>query len=360
MFIGSPDPANGENLVVEDCIFAGMSPLLGSGPPCNGSVLTIAGGPPKNDLKAGNWARGLVARRNHFTGYHYGCHGITVNGAQGAMIINNVFEHFMGACIYQDTWPMRDLIIADNIMSDVNQAIRLTCDNMNNFQIRGNIILLNDGYDLKDIAAGVAHTDIDHSLVVGNGIRIRGAKLAGGAVMPDKDVYVTSMPTRSSFTYSRTPKGKNETGDNAVGGFVQALDYQGCMPGARGHRRLRQRHEGKYSPADEFQYLPQHHQALQQRRFLPRSQQRHQRQRAEERADHRQRRLRQRQSRGLDRQFAEGFRLDGDLPRQLPSRWNAARAQGRRLEDHSRRTVGPAAVRRPEHHVDPCQRQDSD
>ena len=30
------------------------------------------------------------------------------------------------------------------------------------------------------------------------------------------------------------------------------------------------------------------------------------------------------------------------------------------LEDHSRRTVGPAAVRWPEHHVDPCQRQDSD
>ena len=58
VFVGSPDPANGENLVVEDCIFAGMSPLLGSGPPlrANGSsVLTLAGGPPKNDLKAGNW-----------------------------------------------------------------------------------------------------------------------------------------------------------------------------------------------------------------------------------------------------------------------------------------------------------------
>jgi hypothetical protein len=170
-----------------------------------------------------------VARRNHFTGYHYGCHGITVDGAQGALIINNVFEHFMGACIYQDSWSMRDLIIADNIMSDVNQAIRLTCDNMNNFQIRDNLILMSDGYDLKDIGGGVAHTDIEHSLVVGNRIRIRAAKLAGGAVMPDKDVYITALPTRTSFTYSRTPGGKNETGDNAVGGFVQALDYQGCM-----------------------------------------------------------------------------------------------------------------------------------
>ena len=225
VFIGSPDPANGENLVVEDCIFTGMSPLLTSGQ----SVLTLAGGPPKNDLKAGNWARGVVARRNHFTGYHYGCHGITVNGAQGAMIINNVFEHFMGACIYQDTWAMRDMIIADNFMSDVNQGIRLTCDNMNNFQIKGNIFLMNDGYDLKDIAGGVAHTDIDHSLVAGNVVRIRGAKLARGAVMPDKDVYVASTPTRRSFTYSRTPKSKAETGDNAVGGFVQPLNYQGCM-----------------------------------------------------------------------------------------------------------------------------------
>ena len=76
VFLASPDPANGENLVVEDCIFAGMSPLLDIGQ----SVLTLAGGPPRNDLKAGNWARGLIARRNHFTGYHYGCHGITVDG----------------------------------------------------------------------------------------------------------------------------------------------------------------------------------------------------------------------------------------------------------------------------------------
>ena len=51
---------------------------------------------------------------------------------------------------------------------------------MNNFQIKGNIILLNDGYDLKDIVGGVAHTVIDHTLAVGNMMRIRGAKLAGG------------------------------------------------------------------------------------------------------------------------------------------------------------------------------------
>ena len=249
VFISSPDPANGENLVVEDCIFTGMSPLLTSGQ----SVLTIAGGPPKNDLKAGNWARGVIARRNHFTGYHYGCHGITVDGAQGAMIVNNVFEHFMGGCIYQDTWPMRDLIIADNIFSDVNQAIRLACNDMSNFQIKGNIILLNDGYDLKDIVGSVARTAIDHSLAVGNMIRIRGAKLAGGAIMPDKDVYVTSMPTRSSFTYSRTRNGKNETGDNAVGGFVQALDYEGCIsPAPEAIAVFGRDVEGKYSPPTNF------------------------------------------------------------------------------------------------------------
>ena len=126
------------------------------------------------------------------------------------MIVNNVFEHFMGGCVYQDTWPMRDLIIADNIFSDVNQAIRLACDNMNDFQIKGNIILLNDGYDLKDIAAGVVHTDIEHNLVVGNVIRIRGAKLDNGAIMPDKDVYITSVPTRSSFTYSPRPRARTK------------------------------------------------------------------------------------------------------------------------------------------------------
>ena len=41
VFLGSADPNNGENLVVEDCIFAGATPLLHVGQ----SVLTIAGGP---------------------------------------------------------------------------------------------------------------------------------------------------------------------------------------------------------------------------------------------------------------------------------------------------------------------------
>ena len=226
VFIGSADPANGEDLIVEDCIFTGMSDLLAGGQ----SVLTLAGGPPKNDLKTGNWARGLIARRNHFTGYHYGCHGITVDGAQGALIEDNVFVHFMGACIYQDSWPMRDMAIQNNIMSDVNQAIRLTCDCMNDFQIRDNFILINDGYDLDNVVNGVAHTHIPHSLVAGNRVRIRGAKLAGGSTLADKDVFVTSVPaTHLSFMYSLTSGGKNETGDNATGGFIQALDYQGCM-----------------------------------------------------------------------------------------------------------------------------------
>ena len=329
VFIGSPDPANGENLVVEDCIFAGMSPLLHSGQ----SVLTLAGGPPKNDLKAGNWARGCIARRNHFTGYHYGCHGITVSTARRArMIIDNVFEHFMGACIYQDTWPMRDMIIANNIMSDVNQGIRLTCDNMNNFQIRDNLILMNDGYDLKDIAGGVVHTDIDHSLVVGNmrqdsrrETRRRGRHAGQGR-------FVTSVPTRSSFTYSLTPSGKNETGDNAVGGFIQALNYQGCMCPApeaivvcgSGGKTL---HPPTNFVIDRNVIKPYSSDDT-----CPRAQQRHQRLRAEELADHRQHCLRLRQSRGPDRQFAQGLHLDGDLPRQLPSRRNAAAAQGRRLK----------------------------
>ena len=130
---------------------------------------------------------------------------------------------------YQDTWPSRDIVIADNIMTDVNMGVLLGCDDMNDYQIRDNIFLMHDGYDLKDIAAGVAHTVIEHTLVVGNQIRIRGAKLAGGAAMPDKDVYVTSIPTRSSFTYSPAIKGRNETGDNATGGFVAPL-HDDAMP----------------------------------------------------------------------------------------------------------------------------------
>ena len=227
VFIGSPDPANGENLVVEDCIFAGMSPLLAGGQ----SVLTIAGGPPANNLTAGNWARGTIARRNYFTGYHYGCHGITMSGSQGGVIEDNVFEHFMGACVYQDTWPMRDIVVQNNIMSDVNQGIRLAGDwlDMNDFQIRNNIILVNDGYDLKSIVNGVATTAIPHSLVVGNRIRFHQLHVTSGTGFASDSATVTSVPDRTSFTYSLTPGGKSDSMDNATGGFVQALDYQGCM-----------------------------------------------------------------------------------------------------------------------------------
>ena len=233
VFIGSPAPASGENLIAEDCIFTGM-PLLPGGQVVFSSVLTLAGGPSKNDLRAGNWARGVVARRNHFTGCHYACHGITVDGSQGAMIVNNVFEHFMGTCVHQDTWPMRDQIIADNIMSDVNQGMHLTCDDMNNFQIRGNIILINDGYDLKDIVGGVAHTDIDHSLAIGNKIRIRGAKLAGGAVMPERDVFVVSTPTRFSFAYCARPTARARRATTPSAGSSSPFTTRAaCAPSPR-------------------------------------------------------------------------------------------------------------------------------
>ncbi|MCY3019576.1 MAG: hypothetical protein NTW87_11180 [Planctomycetota bacterium] len=227
VFIGSPDPDNGENLVVEDCIFAGMSPLCAAG----ASVLTIAGGPPANTLEAGNWARGTVARRNHFTGYHYGCHGVTMSGAQGGIIADNVFEHFMGACVYQDTWPMRDIVIQNNIMSDVNQGIRLAGDNldMNNFQIRNNILLVNDGYDLKCVEKGVAHTVIPHTFAVGNKIAFKGLKITDGKGLAGDCAYVTSIPSPSSFTYSLVRGGASDTADTAAGGFIQPLDYQGCM-----------------------------------------------------------------------------------------------------------------------------------
>ena len=225
VFIGSPDPANGENLVVEDCIFAGMTPLLKSGQ----SVLTIAGGPPRNDLKAGNWARGSIARRNHFTGHHFACHGITMSGTQGGLIVDNVFEHFMGACVYHDTWPMRDIVIANNIMSDVNQGIRLTCNDMNTFYIHDNVMLMNDGYDLATVKDGVVTTVINHSLAAANKIRFHKVTVTAGAGLTGDCAYVATVPSPNTFTYALTSSGRVETADAGIGGYIQALDYQGCM-----------------------------------------------------------------------------------------------------------------------------------
>lgn len=225
VFIGSADPDNGENLVVEDCIFAGMTPLLKSGQ----SVLTIAGGPRKNDLREGNWARGCIARRNHFTGHHYGCHGITMSGTQGGMMIDNVFEHFMGACIYHDTWPMRDIIISRNIMSDVNQGIRLTCNEMRNIYILDNVLLMNDGVDIVEVKAGVVKTVINHNYKPGNQIAFRGVNMTSGKGLAPGQAFVTSVPSPNTFTYALTAKGRTETADAGTGGFIQALSYEGCM-----------------------------------------------------------------------------------------------------------------------------------
>jgi len=225
VFIGSASPANGENLLVEDCIFAGMTPLLKSGQ----SVLTIAGGPPTNNLTAGNWARGCIARRNHFTGLHYGGHGITMSGTQGGMIVDNVFEHFMGACVYHDTWPMRDIVIARNIMSDVNQGIRLTCNDMNNFHIYDNIMLMNDGYDIAAVKGGVVTTVINHSLAVANKIKFHKVNVTAGKGLTSDCAFVTSVPSPNTFTYALTSGGTNETSDAGAGGYIQALDYQGCL-----------------------------------------------------------------------------------------------------------------------------------
>jgi hypothetical protein len=218
VFIGPASPANGENLVVEDCIFAGMSPLLRSGQ----SVLTIAGGPAKNDLKVGNWARGCIARRNHFTGYHFGCHGITLSGTQGGMIMDNVFEHFMGACIYQDTWPMRDIIIANNIFSDVQQGIYLVGNNlpMNNFQIRDNMMLMHDGFDIVSVKEGLVTTVVNHCFTSGMKIKFRKVDITAGNGLTG-EAYVTSTPGANTFTYSLTAGGKAQTTDAGTGGCVQ-------------------------------------------------------------------------------------------------------------------------------------------
>jgi hypothetical protein len=223
---------DGVDRVIEDCVFTGMSPLSPTG--C--SVLTMSGGPMSSKVDVPSWSRGAVARRNHFLGYHPGCHGITMSGCQGAIVENNYFEHFMGCGIYTDTWPMRDIVFQNNIMTDVNQAIFLAGDNWDlvNFQIRGNVILLHDGFDVKSIDKGVVTTDIPHSQMVGNELQFRGMKIAGGSVANERAVFVTSVPSRTTFTYSTAKGGKGDPADRAAGGYIRALHYGYTTPTPEG------------------------------------------------------------------------------------------------------------------------------
>lgn len=221
---GSMD-TDATNLIIEDCVFTGQSLLQPTG--C--SVATISGGPSKSDINLPHWSRGAVMRRNHFLGHHFGCHGITMSGCQGCIVEENYFEHFMGCGIYTDTWPLRDHIYQNNIFCDVNQAIFLAADtwDLSNFQIRGNIIQLHDGYDVVKIEKGVVTTDIPYSLTPGKQIGFRGMKITGGSIKNDQVVYVISTPTRTTFTYSTVKDGKSDVADTASGGFSYGVQY-GC------------------------------------------------------------------------------------------------------------------------------------
>ena len=223
---------DGEDMVAEDCVFTGMSSLS----PCGCSVLTISGGPSKGDVQLPNWTRGALIRRNHFMGYHPGCHGITMSGCQGCIAEDNYFEHFMGDCIYTDTWPLRNHIYQNNIFTDVNQAIWLAGDNwdLTNFQIRGNIILLHDGFDIKSIDKGVVTTDIPNSFMVGNEIAFRDMEITGGSVKNEQRVFVTAALSRTTFMYSTAKDGKSDLADTATGGFIRAMHYGYTPPTPEG------------------------------------------------------------------------------------------------------------------------------
>jgi hypothetical protein len=223
---------DGENRVVEDCVFTGMSPLSPTG--C--SVLTLSGGPLSNKINVPSWSRGAVARRNYFLGYHPGCHGITMSGCQGAVVEDNYFLHFMGCGIYTDTWPLRDHVYQNNIMVDINQAIFLAGDNwdLTDFQIRGNVIQLHDGFDIKKIEKGVVTTDIPHSLMVGNELQFREMKIAGGSVTNERSFFVTSILSPRTFAYSTAKGGKSDEADAATGGYIRALHYGYTTPTPEG------------------------------------------------------------------------------------------------------------------------------
>ncbi len=220
------------NLVIEDCVFTGQSLLQPTG--C--SVATISGGPSKSAINVPYWSRGVVMRRNTFTGHHFGCHGITMSGCQGAIVENNYFEHFMGCCIYTDTWPLRDHIYQNNIFCDVNQAIFLAADtwDLSDFQIRGNIIQLHNGYDVVKIEKGVVTTDIPHSLTPGKQIGFGDLKITGGSVKNGQTVFITSTPSRTTFTYSTLKDGKSDVADTATGGFAYGVQYDCTTPTPEG------------------------------------------------------------------------------------------------------------------------------
>ena len=169
-------------------------------------------------------------------GYHPGCHGITMSGCQGAIAEDNYFEHFMGDAVYTDTWPMRDIVFQNNIMTNVNQAIFLAGDNWDliDFQIRGNVILLNNGFDIKKIDKGVVATDIPHSLMVGNELQFRDMKIAGGSVKNEQRVFVVSVPSRTTFTYSTVKGGKSDPANRAAGGYIRAMHYGYTPPTPEG------------------------------------------------------------------------------------------------------------------------------
>ena len=223
---------DGVDRVIEDCVFTGMSPLSPTG--C--SVLTVSGGPLSSKVNVPSWSRGAVVRRNHFMGYHPGCHGITMSGCQGAIVEDNYFEHFMGCGIYTDTWPMRDIVLRNNIMTDVNQAIFLAADTWDlvNFQIRDNVILLHDGFDVKKIDKGVVTTDIPHSQMVDNELQFREMKIAGGSVKNEQRVFVVSVPSPMTFAYSTVKGGKSDPADSASGGYIRALHYGYTTPTPEG------------------------------------------------------------------------------------------------------------------------------
>lgn len=113
---------------------------------------------------------------------------------------------------------MRDIVIANNIMSDVNQGLRLTCNDMNNFYIHDNILLMNDGYDIASVRSGLVTTVINHSLVADNKIKFHKVSVTAGKGLAADAAFITSVPAPNQFTYALTPKGETETSDTGAGG----------------------------------------------------------------------------------------------------------------------------------------------
>lgn len=79
-------------------------------------------------------------------------HAITIGNSNNAVIINNIFNKFQGACIYMDSWQNYNALIKNNVAKDVYNFIALSCQkwpNENQISFNKNMTVENNHVELS-------------------------------------------------------------------------------------------------------------------------------------------------------------------------------------------------------------------